>query len=125
MGGYNPSNNKCAMETNPHQGGYDGSSIESEGEPNKVVDSGGGYMEGGASDDGQDNTAPLASFAASHGMPAVQAYPEGVTPMVDTSNVNGAGEASSAIAEYPHRGAPARTTQVGGGTGAAGPDYSA
>lgn len=114
MSGYNPGKvPACSSEHSPHQGGFEASSIESEGEPGKTLLDAAGYIGSMASEDGQGNMAAMASNASDHGRPTVSDYPEGITPSIDTSNPNGGGEASAKIAEFPHKGAPERTTSVG------------
>ena len=66
------------------------------------------------SDEGVYNTAAHAANNAAHGWPAPTLDPENVTGSITPGNPTAA-EGAEGPVEYPYKGAPARTTTVGGG----------
>ena len=68
------------------------------------------------SEEGQYNTAAHAANNAAHGWPAPTLDPENVTGSITPGNPTAAEGADNPV-EYPYKGAPARTTTVGGAGG--------
>jgi hypothetical protein len=72
------------------------------------------YPASGMSEEGQYNTAAHAANNAARGWPAPTLDPENVEGSITPGNPTEAEGADNPV-EYPYKGAPARTTTVGGG----------
>ena len=107
----------CSAEHSPGNGGYDGSSIEAEGVPGNKMESP-GYLGSMAGEDGNHEIGPQQANAAAHGRPPVGLIPDNMqsAPAVGPHGAIDGPDPYS-LTDFPHKGAPERTWNAGGGAG--------